>query len=72
MDKPADVGGDDDTVMTAAEVGDRLKVDPKTITRWAKEGRIPEWSHFQLPGGHLRVWRNALRYIMNGKGGEQT
>ncbi len=37
--------------MTGIEVGKMLGVSPKTVARWAKEGRI---SHTKTLGGHRR------------------
>ncbi len=37
--------------MTGIEVGRMLGVSPKTVARWAKEGRI---SHTKTLGGHRR------------------
>jgi excisionase family DNA binding protein len=37
--------------LRAAEVAARLHVSPKTVTRWAKQGRL---SHRRTLGGHRR------------------
>src|SRR5688500_1130951 len=37
--------------LRTAEVAQMLHVSPKTITRWAKEGRLP---HSRTLGGHRR------------------
>jgi len=37
--------------MTPAEVGALFRVDPKTITRWARRGRL---SSVRTLGGHRR------------------
>ena len=39
------------TSLRAAEVADRLHVTPKTVTRWAKDGRLP---YRRTLGGHRR------------------
>jgi excisionase family DNA binding protein len=41
-------------IMTPYEVAVALRVDPKTITRWAKSGRL---TSFKTPGGHRRYSR---------------
>lgn len=41
----------DRNYLLASEVGRLLKVSPKTVTRWASEGRIP---HMRTLGGHRR------------------
>lgn len=38
-------------LMTASEVGTVFRVDPKTVGRWAKAGKI---SFVRTPGGHRR------------------
>lgn len=38
-------------LMTPGEVAAVFKVDPKTVTRWAKAGKI---SAFRTLGGHRR------------------
>jgi excisionase family DNA binding protein len=39
------------TWLRAAEVAARLQVSPKTVTRWARQGRLP---HRRTLGGHRR------------------
>jgi len=41
----------DDGVYTPGMVAELFCVDPKTVTRWAKEGKLPS---FRTPGGHHR------------------
>lgn len=44
-------------LMTPTEVAREFRVDPKTVTRWAKAGRLP----FILTlGGHRRYPRAAV------------
>jgi DNA-binding transcriptional MerR regulator len=43
-------------VLTPADVGRMFRVDPKTVTRWANSGLLPEG--FLTPGGHRR-WFEA-------------
>ena len=38
-------------LMGPAEVAERFGVDPKTVTRWAKAGKI---ASVRTPGGHRR------------------
>lgn len=37
--------------LKTAEVADMLHVSPKTVTRWAKDGKLP---HSRTLGGHRR------------------
>ena len=39
------------TWLTASQAAVRLQVSPKTVTRWAKEGRL---AHRRTLGGHRR------------------
>ncbi len=39
------------THLTGPEVAERLHVSPKTVSRWAKEGRL---AHLRTLGGHRR------------------
>lgn len=38
-------------LLTPSEVAKRFKVDPKTVTRWAKAGKL---SSIRTLGGHRR------------------
>lgn len=40
-----------------------LQVSPKTVTRWAKEGRLP---FTRTLGGHRRYPEDAIRKIAEG------
>jgi len=42
---------DADVLLTPAEVAALFRVDPKTVTRWAKAGKI---SAIRTLGGHRR------------------
>jgi excisionase family DNA binding protein len=47
--------------LRSAEVAAILQVSPKTITRWAKDGRLP----FQRTlGGHRRYPEAAIRELL--------
>ena len=41
-----------DELLTAAELGDRLRVRPGTVTAWRRAGRIPA----------VRLGRKTIRY----------
>lgn len=40
-----------DTLLTPTEVAEMFRVNPKTVTRWAKSGKI---SAIRTLGGHRR------------------
>lgn len=44
-----------------------FRVDPKTVSRWAKAGRI---SAIRTPGGHRRFRTSEVRALLDG-GAEQ-
>jgi excisionase family DNA binding protein len=44
-------GPGEDVYITTGEVARILRVSPKTVARWAKEGKLP---HLVTLGGHRR------------------
>ncbi len=42
---------DQDRLLTPAEVASMFRVDPKTVTRWARDGRL---TAVRTLGGHRR------------------
>lgn len=56
-------GGDSGVYLRAAEAAALLHVSPKTVSRWAKEGKIP---HFVTLGGHRRFPKDAIEAIAAG------
>lgn len=50
-------------LMTPAEVANLFRVDPKTVTRWAKAGRL---SSIRTPGGHRRYYASEVRALRTG------
>ncbi len=53
----------DDRLLTPAEVAAILRVDPKTVTRWARGGKL---SSIRTPGGHRRYSESEVRDFLNG------
>ncbi|MGH2722780.1 MAG: helix-turn-helix domain-containing protein [Actinomycetota bacterium] len=49
--------------LKTAEVADILHVSPKTVTRWAKDGKLP---HSRTLGGHRRFPAGAIRKLAEG------
>jgi excisionase family DNA binding protein len=49
------------THLRTAEVTDLLGVSPKTIARWARQGRLP---HQRTVGGHRRYPEAAIRALL--------
>lgn len=50
-------------LLTPAEVATMFRVDPKTVTRWAKAGRV---SSIRTPGGHRRYRESEIRALLGG------
>jgi len=51
--------------MTAAELADKLEVDPKTVERWITTGRLPHPRHRRAAALHLgqdeaQLWPDAV------------
>ncbi len=51
----------DDRLLTSAEVADLFRVDPKTVTRWAAQGRL---TSLRTPGGHRRYRRSEVDALL--------
>jgi len=47
----------DDELLSTAEVGRMFRVNPKTVTRWARTGKI---TAVRTLGGHLRFYRSEI------------
>jgi excisionase family DNA binding protein len=57
----------DDELLTPAEVGRLFRVAPKTVTRWAKAGKL---SSVRTLGGHHRYRANEIRRLLWTPGSE--
>jgi excisionase family DNA binding protein len=55
-------GADVPSYLRAAEVADILHVSPKTVSRWAKEGKLP---FMKTLGGHRRYPEAEIRELVN-------
>ena len=53
---------DPTSYLHPAEVADILHVSPKTVSRWAKEGRLP---FLKTLGGHRRYPEAEIRELAN-------
>ncbi len=52
-----------ETLLTPAEVAALFRVDPKTVTRWAKAGKL---SSIRTLGGHRRYREAEVRALLGG------
>jgi excisionase family DNA binding protein len=55
-------GGEAPSYLLAGEVADILHVSPKTVSRWAKEGKLPFMSTL---GGHRRYPEAEIRKLVD-------
>lgn len=51
-----------DTLLTSYQVGALLQVNPSSVNKWVKDGRIPA---FRTPGGHRRIRAGDLVAFLN-------
>ena len=51
-------------LMTVSEVAALFRVDPKTIGRWVKKGKLTE---LRTPGGHRRFFENEVNAMLRGE-----
>ena len=66
----AEIGGTmkaqkDGALLTPAEVAALFRVDPKTVTRWAKAGKL---SSIRTLGGHRRYRADEVKKFLEGAG----
>jgi excisionase family DNA binding protein len=52
-----------ENLLTPSEVALLFRVDPKTVTRWAKAGKI---SSIRTLGGHRRYREVEVRQLLSG------
>ena len=55
--------GESETLLTPSEVASLFRVDPKTVTRWAKAGKL---SSIRTLGGHRRYREQEVRGLLDG------
>ncbi len=53
-------------LLTPAEVATLFRVDPKTVTRWAKAGKL---SSIRTLGGHRRYRETEVRRLLDRSAG---
>jgi excisionase family DNA binding protein len=52
-----------EALLTPSEVASLFRVDPKTVTRWAKAGKL---SSIRTLGGHRRYLESEVRDLLGG------
>jgi excisionase family DNA binding protein len=66
--KVSNFSRDHETLLTPAEVASLFRVDPKTVTRWAKAGKL---TAVRTLGGHRRYRQSEVQGLLisnTGKG----
>jgi len=54
---------DTEPLLTPAEVAGMFRVDPKTVTRWSKAGKL---TSIRTLGGHRRYRADEVRQLLEG------
>ncbi|SIO89003.1 BldC family transcriptional regulator [Nocardiopsis sp. JB363] len=54
-----------DPLLTPAEVAALFRVDPQTVTRWSKEGKL---TSIRTLGGHHRYRQEEIRTLLAQRG----
>ncbi len=52
---------EEDELLTSGEVASLFRVDPKTVARWAKAGKI---ASITTPGGRKRFRESEVRRLL--------
>jgi excisionase family DNA binding protein len=58
-----------EVLLTPAEVASLFRVDPKTVTRWAKAGKL---TSIRTLGGHRRYKDSEVKALLNNILGDKT
>jgi excisionase family DNA binding protein len=56
------MGSEQEVLLTPAEVATLFRVDPKTVTRWAKAGKL---TSIRTLGGHRRYIESEVKLLLN-------
>jgi excisionase family DNA binding protein len=59
---------ENEILLTPSEVASLFRVDPKTVTRWAKSGKL---SSIRTLGGHRRYRETEVRELLGGVPGQR-
>jgi len=57
-----------EVLLTPAEVAALFRVDPKTVTRWAKAGRL---TAVRTLGGHRRYKESEVKALLAANSGKE-
>ena len=56
------MASEQEVLRTPAEVASLFRVDPKTVTRWAKAGKL---TSIRTLGGHRRYKESEVKALIN-------
>lgn len=62
-------GGEPVRLLTPSEVARLMRVDPKTVTRWAQAGKL---TSLRTLGGHRRYEAAEVEMLLNASRTERT
>jgi excisionase family DNA binding protein len=60
---------ENESLLTPAEVAAMFRVDPKTVTRWAKAGKL---TSIRTLGGHRRYRENEVKALLKSLPGNSS
>ena len=55
------MNSDHEVLLTPAEIASLFRVDPKTVTRWAKSGKL---TSIRTLGGHRRYKESEVKALL--------
>jgi excisionase family DNA binding protein len=55
------MSSEQEVLLTPAEVASLFRVDPKTVTRWAKAGKL---TSIRTLGGHRRYKESEVKFLL--------
>jgi excisionase family DNA binding protein len=56
------MNSEQEVLLTPAEVASLFRVDPKTVTRWAKSGKL---TSIRTLGGHRRYKESEVKALLS-------
>ena len=56
------MNSDHEVLLTPSEVASLFRVDPKTVTRWAKSGKL---TSIRTLGGHRRYKESEVKALLS-------
>ena len=65
--KVSNFSRDHEVLLTPAEVASLFRADPKTVTRWAKAGKL---TAVRTLGGHRRYRQSEVQSLLNSNTGK--